>query len=89
MAWRLFGAKPLPGPMLDYCQSGPWERFNKILFEIDKFSFKRIDLKMSSAKLWPFCLGLNELNDTLTDTYGNDIETMLPVPVQFRFVVSP
>ena len=26
MACRLFGAKPLSEPMLDYCQLEPWEQ---------------------------------------------------------------
>ena len=32
---------------------------NEILVEIDKFSFKKMHLKMSSEKWRPFCLGLN------------------------------
>ena len=34
---------------------------NEILVEIDKFSFKKMHLKMSSGKWRPFCLGLNVL----------------------------
>ena len=37
--------------------------FSEILIGIQTFSFKKMDLKMSSAKWRPFCLGLNELND--------------------------
>ena len=33
--------------------------FSEILIEIQAFSFKKMRLKMSSAKWWPFCLGLN------------------------------
>ena len=36
--------------------------FNEILIEILTFSFKKIRLKVSSAKRRPFCLGLNVLN---------------------------
>ena len=36
--------------------------FSEILIEIRKFSFKKMRLKMSSAKWRPFCLGLNELS---------------------------
>ena len=36
--------------------------FNEILIEIHTFSFKKIHVKMSSAKWRPFCLGLNVLN---------------------------
>ena len=35
--------------------------FNEILSEINTFSFKKMRLKMSSAKWRPFCLGLNVL----------------------------
>ena len=35
--------------------------FNEILIEIDVFSFRKINLKMSSGKWRPFCLGLNIL----------------------------
>ena len=41
---------------------GPWgKNFSEILIDIHTFSFKKIDLKMSSAKWRPFCLGLNVL----------------------------
>ena len=35
--------------------------FNEILIEILTFSFKKMHLKVSSAKRRPFCLGLNVL----------------------------
>ena len=35
---------------------------SEILIEIDVFTFKKVHLKMSSAKCRPFCLGLNVLN---------------------------
>ena len=35
--------------------------FSEILSKIDTFSFKKMHLKMSSVKRWPFCLGLNVL----------------------------
>ena len=35
--------------------------FNEIWIEIDTFSFKKMHLRMSSAKWWPSCLGLNVL----------------------------
>ena len=41
---------------------GPWGRnFSEILIGIHTFSFKKIHLKMASAKWRPFCLGLNVL----------------------------
>ena len=36
---------------------GTW--FSEILIGILTFSFKKVRLKMSSGKWWPFCLGLN------------------------------
>ena len=36
--------------------------FSEILIAIDTFSFKKMHLKLSSAKWRPFCLGLNVLN---------------------------
>ena len=36
--------------------------FSEILIEILTFSFKKMCLKVSSAKWWPFCHGLNVLN---------------------------
>ena len=41
---------------------GPlWTNFSEILIEIPTFSFKKVHLKVSSAKGRPFCLGLNVL----------------------------
>ena len=36
--------------------------FIEILIEIHLFSFKKMRLKVSSAKRWPFCFRLNVLN---------------------------
>ena len=38
----------------------PKTRFNEILVENEKFSFKKMRLKMSSANRRPFCLGLSD-----------------------------
>ena len=43
--------------------------FSEILSEIHAFSFKKMHLKMSSAKWRPFCLGLNNLNITSAVTH--------------------
>ena len=41
---------------------GPWgTNFSEISIDIHTFSFKKINLKMASAKWRPFCLGLNVL----------------------------
>ena len=36
--------------------------FSGILISIETFSFKKMHLKMSSGKCWPFCLSLNVLS---------------------------
>ena len=42
---------------------GPWgTNLSEILIKIHTFSFKKMRLKVSSAKRRPFCLGLNVLN---------------------------
>ena len=42
---------------------GPWgTNFSQISVGIHTFSFKKINLKMSSVKWRPFCLGLNVLS---------------------------
>ena len=38
--------------------------FSEILIKINSFSLKKMHLKMSSAKWWPFYLGLNVLSKT-------------------------
>ena len=43
--------------------------FSDILIEIRPFSFKKMHLKMSSGKWWPFCLGLNVLKAWETVAY--------------------
>ena len=67
MACRLFGAKPLPEPMLTYCQLDPYEQ-NKIGIKVQYFSFTKMHSIMSSAKWRPFCPGRDELRTTDTDT---------------------
>ena len=43
--------------------------FSEILIGIQTLSIKEMQLKMSSAKWRPFCLGLNELTEYLSLTY--------------------
>ena len=45
----------LIGPLVTY--------FSEMLIVFHTFSFKKIYLKMSSGKWWPFCYGLNVLTD--------------------------
>ena len=35
------------------------KKFNEIFIQMYTFSFKKIHLKIASGKWWPFCLGLN------------------------------
>ena len=44
--------------------------FSEFFVEILIFSFKKMHLKMSSAKRRPFCLGLNELKGSCLARYG-------------------
>ena len=44
--------------------------FSEILIEINTFSFMKMQLKMSSGKQRPFCLGLNVLKKPLTNCQG-------------------
>ena len=45
--------------------------FSEILIAILTFSFKKMCLKVSSAKRWPFCLGLNVLMPWLLTSPGH------------------
>ena len=50
--------------------------FSEILIECHSFSFKKIHMKMSSAKWRPFCLGLNELTTSqhwFRECFGNPV----------------
>ena len=40
MAYRLVGAKPLPGPMLVYCQLDTWEQVS-VKFESEFYLFNQ------------------------------------------------
>ena len=60
--------------------------FIEILIGIQTFSFKKMHLKMSSAKWRPFCLGLNVLNWRWPSHYGLCLETYtLPKVVLWWF----
>ena len=52
MACHLFGAKPLPKPMLAYRQLDSWERILvKFESKFYRFQLKKMHLKMSSANM--------------------------------------
>ena len=62
MTCRLFGVLPLYEQMLDPYQLNYKELISmKFYLKFFFFSFCEINLKMSSAKWWQFCLGLNML----------------------------
>ena len=49
--------------------------FSEILIEIPAFSFKKLRLKVPSAKRRPFCLGLNVLISVLNSSRATDEDT--------------
>ena len=69
MAYRLVGGRHQTSI---WTTAGIWliwtfgTNFSEILSTIHTFSFKKMHLKMSSVKWWPFCLGLNVV-DTFPD----------------------
>ena len=65
MAFRLFGAKPLPEPMLDFCQLDSWEQIS-VKFESEFYNFdsKKCIWKCRLTELRPFCPGGDELRVT-------------------------
>ena len=65
MACRLFGAKPLPEPMLAHCQLDSWEQIS-VKFELEFFHFhsRKCIWNCCLRKWLPFCPGGDEL--TLT-----------------------
>ena len=61
MACRLFGAKPLPESMMEYCYLAPWKQTSVKSQSKFIIVIQEMHLKISSGKWWPFCLGLNVL----------------------------
>ena len=61
------GLSPRRRQAIIWTNAGIWSmgplgiNFSEILIEIQRFPFKKMHLKMSSAKLRLFCLGINEL----------------------------
>ena len=70
MDCRLFGAKPLSKPIMDYCQFHPKEH---ISIKFQTFWFKKLHVKVSSAKNRAFCRGLNVLSCFLTHMTKQDL----------------
>ena len=62
MACRLFGAKPLPEPMLVYCHLDSWEQISvKLESEFYQFHSRKCICKCCLPECRPFCLGGCEL----------------------------
>ena len=55
--------------------------FSEILIGVQTFSFKKMHLKMASAKWRPFCLGLNVL------MVGSLLEIRLPIPAIIQVLI--
>ena len=58
---RLFGTKPLPGPMLAYCQLDPWEQIS-VKFGSESYHYHsrecmwKCRCKMAAIISWPQCV---------------------------------
>ena len=55
MAWHLFGAKPLPEPMLIYCELDRWEQ-TSVKFEskfMEENAYENVLCKMSAILSQP------------------------------------
>ena len=62
MACRLFSAKPLPEPMLAYCQLDSWEHISvKYELKFHHFHSRKCNWKYHLPKWRPFCPGGDEL----------------------------
>ena len=66
---------------------GPWgTNFSKILIGIQTFSFKKMHLKISSAKWRPSCLGLKVLIEITTN--GTQGPSYLTLPFSVRLIAG-
>ena len=63
-ACRQFGAKPLPEPMLAYCQLDSWEHVSvKFEYKFCHFHSRKCNWECHLPKWRPFCPGRDELTD--------------------------
>ena len=71
MACRLFGAKPLPEPMLSYCQLDSWEHIS-VKFESEFYHFhsRKCNWICRLPKWRPFCPGGDELKCSTSRSLG-------------------
>ena len=82
MACRLFGAKPLPEPMLTYCQLDSWEHIS-VKFESEFYHFhsRKCNWKCRLPKCRPFCSGGDELTNNVKKWNQNQGESaQIPPP---------
>ena len=71
MACRLFGAKPLPEPMLAYCQLDSWEQISvKFESEFYRFHSRKSTWKCCLPKWWPFVQGEMSLRKPVECTHS-------------------
>ena len=67
MAWRRIGAKPLPEPILAYCQLDSWEQISvKFESEVYHFHSSKCIWKCRLPKWRPFCPGGDKLRNVCT-----------------------
>ena len=74
MACRQFSTKPLPEPMLPYCQLNSWEQIS-VKFELKFYHSHSIKciLKCRLPKWRPFCSGWDELTECFPVHFDNGI----------------
>ena len=92
------------GLLFGWCQAIIWTNagillivtlgtnFSEILLKIHIFSFKKVPLKMSFGKWWPFCLVLNMLTIAwllVTCSYNSHLIFCLLKKIQFVSFIFP
>ena len=63
--------------------------FSEILVKIMQFSYMKISLKMSSAKLQPFCLSFNVLSPSLLAMEYSAQTSLTPCQLMTWFLALP
>ena len=64
-----------------------WTNFSEILIEIVIFSFKKMRLKVSSAKWRPLCLGLNVLRNTFQCIFSANVPGIINMYLTIIFLI--
>ena len=76
MACRIFGAKTVTLTNAGLLLIGPLgTNLSEIWIEIEEFSWKKMNLNLSSSKWQPFCLGLNVLTTGIVKLFRNNCVT--------------